>query len=104
MVIYHVKFSKEMLIWIYIHTHRNTHSLQISHTLLFLSPFPPFKKQSRSHTAFFSPSSSLTRVNILALKKSRLEREQESGVNGVSLKKLFHRSPLHSAGFPPAEY
>lgn len=36
-------------------------------------------------------------MNILAPKKSKLEREQESGVNGVSLKKLSLASPLYSA-------
>lgn len=49
---------------------------------------------SRSHTTF-------SRVNILALKKSKLKQEQESGVNGVSLKKLSFSSPPDSAPFLP---
>lgn len=52
------------------------------------------KLHSHSHTTF-------SRVNILALKKSKLKQEQESGVNGVSLKKLSFSSPPDSAPLLP---
>lgn len=80
MVIYHVKFSKEMLIQI----HTGTHI-----PCIFLSFFLFYTFKQHSHT--------FSRVNILALKKSRLKREQESEVNGVSLKKLSHCLLLRSS-------
>lgn len=107
MVIYHAKFSKEMQIWICAHTHIRTHayahtqnstlkrsarSLQLSYIHFFWEGGGGL--HSRSHTTF-------SRVNILALKKSKLKQEQESGVNGVSLKKLSFSSPPDSAPFLP---
>lgn len=65
-------------------THRNTHSLHFSFFLFFFYTF-----KQHSHT--------FSRVNILALKKSRLKQEQESEVNGVSLKKLSHCPLLRSS-------
>lgn len=70
------------------HTHRNTHSSQWSYT--------HSSSSSRAMAFFFFFS-----VNILALKKSKLEWEQESGVNGVSLKKLSLSLPPYSAPFLP---
>lgn len=63
---------------------RNTHLWQFFDTFFF---------------SFFSFSScsnaTFSRANILAWEKSKLKREQESGVNGVSLKKVSLRSPPH---------
>lgn len=79
------------------HTHTQTHTLKRSARSLQLSYIHFFWEgglHSRSHTTF-------SRVNILALKKSKLKQEQESGVNGVSLKKLSFSSPPDSAPFLP---
>lgn len=79
------------------HTHTQTHTLKRSTRSLQLSYIHFFGGgglHSRSHTTF-------SRVNILALKKSKLKQEQESGVNGVSLKKLSFSSPPDSAPFLP---
>lgn len=43
----------------------------------------------------FLHAATFSRANILAWEKSKLKREQESGVNGVSLKKVSLRSPPH---------
>lgn len=100
MVIYHAKFSKEMQIWICAHTHIHTRRLihwRGAHVLCSFLIYIFLGEgglHSRSHTTF-------SRVNILALKKSKLKQEQESGVNGVSLKKLSFSSPPDSAPFLP---
>lgn len=76
-LIYHANFSKEMQIQ--------------EHTSLaiFRHFFFSFFSFSSCSNATFS------RANILAWEKSKLKREQESGVNGVSLKKVSLRSPPH---------
>lgn len=71
------------------HTHTQTHT----HFLIYIF-LGEGGLHSCSHTTF-------SRVNILALKKSKLKQEQESGVNGVSLKKLSFSSPPDSAPFLP---
>lgn len=77
-----------------IHTEgRGTH-IPCSFLIYIFFPFFSSKQRSCSHGAF-------SRVNFFALKKSKLEREQESGVNGVSLKKLSFSLPLYSALFLP---
>lgn len=73
-------------------THTCSHAH--THTRRMNSSYIHFFASGHSHTAF-------SRVNILALKKSKLKWEQESGVNGVSLKKLSFSSPLCSTLFLP---
>lgn len=82
----------------YAHTHRDSYAEE-EHTFfaVFFFQYTYFffwKLHSHSHTTF-------SRVNILALKKSKLKQERESGVNGVSLKKLSFSSPPDSAPFHP---